>query len=91
MAQTITYRGPQVLVGALAHLLREEGVEFERPRDVRPGVAEAVEVVLTVRAGDAAPDRTLDDMIDAAVTKFTKRFGDDSTSVDVAESDDQRS
>ena len=27
MPETITYRGPRVLVGALAHLLREEGVE----------------------------------------------------------------
>ena len=91
MSQTITYRGPQVLVGALAHLLREEGVEFERPREVRTGVAEAVEVVLTVRAGETARDRTLGEMVDAAVTRFTNRFGDDSTSVEVAESDDHRS
>ena len=32
MLQTITYRGPPVLVGALAHLLREEGLEFDQPQ-----------------------------------------------------------
>jgi hypothetical protein len=30
-------------------------------------------------------------MVDAAVTRFTNRFGDDSTSVEVAESDDHPS
>jgi len=90
MPQTITYRGPPVLVGALAHLLREEGVEFKQPRDDRTEVAEAVVVVLTVTAGDNAPDRTLDAKIDAALAKFKKRFGEDATSVDVADSDDGR-
>ena len=90
MPQTITYRGPPVLVGALAHLLREEGVEFKQPRDDRTEVAEFVVVVLTVTAGDNAPDRTLDARIDAAVARFNKRFGEDATSVDVANSDDGR-
>ena len=40
MPQTITYRGPRVLVGALAHLLREEGVEFDQPREDRTEVVE---------------------------------------------------
>jgi hypothetical protein len=88
MPQTITYRGPQVLIGALAHLLREEGLEFERPRDDRTAVAEVVEVVLTVTAGETALDRPLDAMIDVAVARFTKRFGDDSTSVEVGDSND---
>ncbi len=40
MPQTITYRGPRVLVGALAHLLRDEGVEFDQPREDRTDVVE---------------------------------------------------
>jgi hypothetical protein len=91
MPQTITYQGPPVLVGALAHLLREEGIEFERPREDRTGVTAEVVVVLTVRAGDTALDRTLDDKIDTAVAKFKKRFGDDAMSVDVEETDDHPS
>ena len=87
MAQTtITYRGPVVLAGAFAHLLREEGVEFDRPREDRRSVEETVVVILTVRAGDNVLDRTLDAMIEAAVAKFTKRFGDDSASIEFAES-----
>ncbi len=54
-------------------------------------MAEAVEVVLTVQSTDTARERTLGDMVDAAVTRFTDRFGDDSTSVEVAESDDDPS
>jgi hypothetical protein len=87
VSQTIRYRGPTVLVGALAHLLRVEGVDFERPRDDRASVAEVVEVTLTVRRGDTFLDRTLDDMIDTAVTAFRRRFGDDSSSVAVGDSD----
>jgi hypothetical protein len=87
VSQTIRYRGPTVLVGALAHLLRVEGVDFERPREDRASVAEVVEVTLTVSAGDTVPDRTLDDMIDTAVTSFRRRFGDDSSSVAVGDSD----
>jgi len=83
---TITYRGPVVLAGAFAHLLREEGVEFDRPREDRRSVEETVVVILTVRAGDNVLDRTLDAMIEAAVAKFTKRFGDDSASIEFAES-----
>jgi hypothetical protein len=83
ISRTITYRGPTVLMGALAHLLREEGVEFERPRDDRKSVAEAVDVILIARAGGTLSDRSLDDMIDVAVTRFRKRFGDDTTSVTV--------
>ena len=84
--QTITYRGPLVLAGAFAHLLREQGVEFDRPREDRRGVEEAVVVILAVRAGDHVLDRTLDAMIEAAVAKFKKRFGDDSASIEIAES-----
>jgi hypothetical protein len=87
VSQTIRYRGPTVLVGALAHLLHVEGVDFERPREDRASVAEVVEVTLTVSAGDTVPDRTLDDMIDTAVTSFRRRFGDDSSSVAVGDSD----
>jgi hypothetical protein len=50
-------------------------------------VAEVVEVTLTVRPGDTVFDRTLDDMIDTAVTSFRRRFGDDSSSVTVGDSD----
>ena len=85
MPQTITYRGPMVLAGAFAHLLREEGVEFDRPREDRTGVVEAVVVVLAVKAGDNVLDRTLDAMIDAAVAKFTKRFGDDVASMEITD------
>ena len=84
MSQTITYRGPRVLVGALAHLLREEGVEFDQPREDRTEVVEVAVVVLVVRAGDGA-GRTLDEMIDAAVARFTKRFGDDAAAIEIAE------
>ena len=90
MPQTIDYRGPPVLVGALAHLLREEGVEFKQPREDRTSVAGVVEVRLTVTAGDNMPDRTLDAMIDDAVARFTKRFGEDATCIDVGDSDDSR-
>jgi len=85
MPQTITYRGPRVLVGALAHLLREEGVEFDQPRENRTEVVEVAVVILVVRAGDGVLDRTLDAMIDAAVAKFTKRFGDDVAAVEIAD------
>ena len=72
MPHTITYRGPRVLVGALAHLLREEGVEFDQPRENRTEVVQVAMVVLAVRAGDKAPDRTLDAMIEAAC--WTHKF-----------------
>jgi hypothetical protein len=87
VSQTIRYRGPTLLVGALAHLLRKEGVDFQRPRDDRSSVAERVEVTLVARPGDTVLDRTLDDMVDTAVTAFRRRFGDDSSSITVRESD----
>jgi hypothetical protein len=91
MPQTIiTYRGPVVLAGALAHLLREEGVEFDQPREDRRVVAEVVVVVLAVSAGDKVLDRTLDAMIDAAVAKFKKRFGEDIASIEIVDSEGQR-
>jgi hypothetical protein len=74
-------------MGALAHLLREEGVEFEQPREDRTGVVDVVVVVLPVRAGDKVFDRSLDDMIGTAVAKFTKRFGDDVASLEIAQDD----
>jgi hypothetical protein len=86
MPQTITYRGPRVLVGALAHLLREEGVDFAQPREDRTDVAEVAVVVLEVRAGDTVRDRTLEVGIDAAVGRFTKRFGDDIASIEISDS-----
>jgi hypothetical protein len=89
MPQTITYRGPMVLAGAFAHLLREEGVAFDRPSEDRTGVAEAVVVVLAVGAGDKVLDGTLDAMIDAAVAKFEKRFGHDAASIDISHSEGQ--
>ena len=85
MPQTITYRGPTVLAGAFAHLLREEGVAFDRPREDRTGVAEAVVVVIEVSTGDGAPDRLLGDRVDAAVERFTKRFGADAAAIDVVD------
>lgn len=90
MPQTITYRGPRVLVGALAHLLREEGVQFDQPREDRTEVAEVAVVVLAVRAGDDVDDRTLDAMVAAAVARFTKRFGDDAASVEITHDEDAR-
>ena len=90
MQQTITYRGPRVLVGALAHLLREEGVEFDQPRENRTELAPVATVVLVVGAGDAERDRTLDAMVEAAVARFTKRFGDDVASIQIARDEDQR-
>ena len=91
MPQTIiTFRGPVVLAGALAHLLREEGVEFDQPREDRTVVTETVEVVLAVRAGDKVLDRTLGAMIDAAVAKFKKRFGEDIASIEIVDSEGKR-
>jgi hypothetical protein len=90
MPQTITYQGPRVLVGALAHLLREEGVEFDQPREDRTELAPVATVVLAVRAGDTVGDRSLDAMIEAAVARFTKRFGDDIASIEIARDEDQR-
>jgi hypothetical protein len=89
MPQTITYRGPRVLVGALAHLLREEGIEFDQPREDRTDVLAVAVVVLAVRAGDKMLDPSLDAMIDAAVARFKKRFGDDVASVEIADDEDQ--
>ena len=90
MPQTITYRGPPVLVGALAHLLREEGLEFDQPLEDRRVVVAVAVVVLEVSAGDKVPDRALDVMIDTAVGRFKKRFGDDFASVEIADSEGQR-
>lgn len=84
MALTITYRGPKVLAGAFAHLLREEGAAFDQPREDRTDLAEVAVLVLDVRAGDVAPDRTLDEVVDAAVARFQKRFGTDAASIEVA-------
>jgi hypothetical protein len=88
MPQTITYRGPRVLLGALAHLLREEGVDFDQPRENRTEVVQVATVVLAVTAGDRLLDRTLDAMIEAAVERFTKRFGDDVASIEIARDED---
>ncbi len=85
MPETITYRGPRVLVGALAHLLREEGVEFDQPRENRTELVPVAEVVVAVRAGDEVPDSSLEAMIEAAVSKFKNRFGDDVASIEVAD------
>ena len=90
MPQTITYRGPTVLVGALAHLLREEGLEFHQPPEDRRVVAEMAVVVLEVTARGEVPDPALDAMIDTAVGRFKKRFGDDFASIEVADSEGQR-
>lgn len=90
MPRTITYRGPRVLVGALAHLLREEGVAFDQPRENRTEVVEVAVVVLTVRAGDNVLDRTLDAMIEAAVARFKNRFGDEVASVEITDDEHQR-
>ncbi len=65
MPERITYRGPRVLVGALAHLLREEGVEFDQPPGDRTEVVEVAVVVLAVRAGNKVLNRSLDAMIEA--------------------------
>lgn len=89
MPQTITYRGPRVLVGALAHLLREEGIEFDQPREDRTDVLAVAVVVLAVRAGDKMLDRSLDAMIDAAVTRFKKRFGEDVASIEITDDEVQ--
>jgi len=89
MPRTITYRGPRVLVGALAHLLREEGVEFDQPRENRTELAEVAVVAMAVRAGANVQDATLDAMIEAAVARFKKRFGDDFASVEIADDQDQ--
>jgi hypothetical protein len=86
VSQTIIYRGPTILVGALAHLLREEGLDFERPRDDRTSVAEAVEVTLTVTSGATVRDRTLDEMTEAAVATFRGRFGYSPASITVGDS-----
>lgn len=85
LSQTVTYRGPTTLVGALAHLLREEGVDFKRPSDDRTSVAEVVEVTLTVRSRETVLGRTLDDMVDTAVARFRTRFGDSPASVTVGD------
>jgi hypothetical protein len=45
---------------------------------------------LAVRAGDKVLDRTLDAMIEAAVARFKKRFGDDVASVEITDDEDQR-
>ena len=82
MTQTITYRGPRVLSGAFAHLLREEGLEFDQPREDRTDLGAVAVVVLTVRASDDSADQPLDAMIESAIARFTKRFGDDAASVE---------
>ena len=86
MQQTITYRGPRVLVGALAHLLRQEGLAFPQPPEDRTELDPVAVVVLAVRAGDSAHDPALATMVDAAVAKFTKRFGDETALIEIADS-----
>jgi len=86
VSQTIDYRGPPILVGALAHLLREERLDFERPRDDRTSVAEVVEVTLTVTSGATVLDQTLDLMVDTAVARFRGRFGASPASITVGDS-----
>jgi hypothetical protein len=83
VSQTIGYRGPTILLGALAHMLRQGGLDFTPPRDDRTSVAEVVEVTLTVRPGATALHRTLDDMIDTVVATFRRRFGDSPASITV--------
>jgi hypothetical protein len=90
MPQTITYRGPRVLVGALAHLLREEGVEFTQPREDRTDLAEVAVVVVAVTVGGDGGDRPLDARVEAAVARFEKRFGDGAASVEITPDEDQR-
>jgi len=87
LSRTISYRGPPVLIGALAHLLREEGIDFTRPRDDRTSFAEVVEVTLVAKSGDTVLHRTLDDMIDSAVAAFRRRFGDTPASITVGDID----
>jgi hypothetical protein len=87
MPQTINYQGPRVLVGALAHLLREEGLTFDQPREDRTEVVAVAVVDLVVSAEEEPPDRTLDAMIEAAVARFTKRFGDGVASIQSAPDD----
>jgi hypothetical protein len=89
MPQTITYQGPSVLAGAFAHLLREEGVAFDQPREQRTGVAEVAVLVIDVTAGESASDGALDAMIGAAVAKFEKRFGDDAAAIEITNGDSQ--
>ena len=72
-------------MGALAHLLREEGVEFDQPRENRTELVPVAEVVVAVRAGDEVPDSSLEAMIEAAVSKFKNRFGDDVASIEIAD------
>jgi len=85
VSQTIDYRGPPILVGALAHLFREEGLDFERPRDDRTSVAEVVEMTLTVTSGATVPDQTLDVTVETAVARFRRRFGDSPASIAVGD------
>ena len=69
-------------MGALAHLLREEGLTFEQPREDRTEVVAVAVVDLIVSAAEEEPpDRTLDAMIEAAVARFEKRFGDGVASI----------
>jgi hypothetical protein len=86
ISQTVTYRGPTVLLGALAHLLREEGVDFQRPSDDRTRF-EAVEVTLIVTAGETVLDRPLDEMVATAVAAFRRRFGESPASITVGDID----
>jgi hypothetical protein len=85
VSQTIGYRGPTILLAALAHMLREGGLDFTPPRDDRTCVAEVVEATLTVRPGATALHRTLDDMIDPVVATFRRRFGDSPASITVGD------
>jgi hypothetical protein len=91
MPQTINYQGPRVLVGALAHLLREEGLTFDQPREDRTEVVAVAVVDLVVSAEEEeAPDRTLDAMIEAAVARFEKRFGDGVASIQSGQDEGHR-
>jgi hypothetical protein len=86
MPLTIEYRGPRVLVGALSHLLREEGLTFDQPREDRTELDPVAVVDLVVSAEEEMPDRTLDAMIEAAVARFNTRFGDGVASIQTARS-----
>lgn len=90
ISQTITYRGPTVLLGAFAHLLRDTGLEFDRPSDDRRVAGAVVEAVLSVSSADPGAGLTVVAMVATAVTKFTTRFGDDSASIRVGVDDSVR-
>ncbi|HVV29503.1 MAG TPA: hypothetical protein VHC41_01355 [Mycobacteriales bacterium] len=78
-SRTLTYRGPAAFVGALAQVLREDGLEvtYQPPEEYRSAgeVEQQAVVALVVMYGKDG----IDALLRASVEKYRQRFKDRGT------------